>query len=140
MQAKDFSTFFSFLIYFIHLKVIYSPTLPKIIVNFVPSLSCIFSKFIVHKSSSSTFSNFYLFLGYYFTNKNIAVFVFKCISTSKDILCSTEDLLIKSFIFCITVREVLMQISMKLTIYTLKYNLFACQIFYVLVYDFFLFL
>lgn len=113
MQAKDFSTFSNFLIYFIHLKVTYSPPLPKIIVNFVLSLSCIFRKFIIHKSSSSTFSNFYFFSDYYFTNKNIAAFVFKCVSTSRVILCSSEDLLIKSFIFCITIEEVLMQIPMK---------------------------
>lgn len=137
MQGKDFSTFFSFLIYLIHLKVTYSSTLPKIIVNFVPSLSCIFSKFIIYKSSSSTFSNFYLFSDYYFTNRNIAFFVFKCVSTSRDILCSSEDLLIKSFIFCITTEEILMQFSMKINNLHFKVQPFPCQIFYVLVCDFF---
>lgn len=44
---------------------------------------------------------------------------------STDILCNSEDLLIMSFIFYITIKEVQMQFSIKLTIYTLRQNPFT---------------
>lgn len=58
---------------------------------------------------------------------------------STDILCNSKDLLIMSFIFYITIKEIQIQFSIKLTIYILRQDPFnAGSLIDGLVYDFIL--
>lgn len=119
MQAKHFSLFFFNLpIQFIHFKVIYSSTLPKCIGSFVPSLSCTFKKFTVCKTIHPPLAIFLFF----FTNKNVVFYVFKCLDMSRGILYTSKDQLINFLYSKLKLKKFWCRSQQQLTIYTLGHN------------------